>query len=153
LGTGIAEAGAMSVGKICVREVVVVSPEDSLRDATALMAAKDVGTLVVIDRERRPLGILTDRDVALRVVADGRDPEQTRVGGVMTAPAVTIPESAPIETALGRMAGIRARRLVVVDAAGRLVGILALDDLLDLLVEEAGLIGKILAGRSGGRGA
>jgi CBS domain-containing protein len=91
--------------------------------------------------------------VALRVVADGRDPEQTRVGGVMTAPAVTIPESAPIETALGRMAGIRARRLVVVDAAGRLAGILALDDLLDLLVEEAGLIGKILAGRSGGRGA
>jgi CBS domain-containing protein len=51
------------------------------------------------------------------------------------------------------MAGIRARRLVVVDAAGRLVGILALDDLLDLLVEEAGLIGKILAGRSSGRGA
>ncbi len=98
----------MSVGRICVREVVIVSPEDSLRDAAALMSAKDVGTLVVADRERRPLGILTDRDLALRVVADGRDPEQTRVGGVMTAPAVTIPESALIGKVLAGRSGDRA---------------------------------------------
>jgi CBS domain-containing protein len=137
----------MSVGRICVREVVIVSPEDSLRDATALMAAKNVGTLVVTDRERRPLGILTDRDVALRCAAEGRDPGSTHVADVMTHPALSIPDSTPIETALGRMAGARARRLLVVDAEGRLVGLLALDDVLELLVEESALVGKILARR------
>jgi CBS domain-containing protein len=91
--------------------------------------------------------VLTDRDIALRCVAEGRDPETTAVAALMSAPALCVHESTPIESALARMAGAPARRLVVVDDAGQLVGILALDDVLELLAEEAASIGRLLAGR------
>jgi CBS domain-containing protein len=67
----------------------------------------------------------------------------------MSAPATCVHEATPIETALARMAGVRARRLVVVDDDGRLVGILALDDILELLAEELTSIGKLLRQRGG----
>jgi CBS domain-containing protein len=136
---------ATSVGRICTREVIVVSPGDSVRDAACLMDEKGVGTVVVLDGEKRPVGILSDRDVALRCVAGGRDPESTRIADVMSQPALSVPESTSIEAALRRMAGAHARRLVVVDGGGRLAGLLALSDVLDLLVEESTLVGKILA--------
>ena len=137
----------MSAGRICVREVLVGAPEESVREAARRMQKGDVGTLVVVDAERRPVGMLTDRDITLRCVAEGRDPEQTPIAAVMTAPAVCIPESTSIEDALSRMLGISARRLVVTDAAGLLVGILALDDVAELLAEEAERIGRLLARR------
>jgi len=130
-----------------VREVRVASPDESVREAARRMQKADVGTLVVVDGERRPLGVLTDRDVALRCVAEGRDPERTPVAALMTAPATCVRESTPIEDALARMVAIRARRLAVTDDAGRLVGILALDDVVELLAEEAGQIGRLLARR------
>jgi CBS domain-containing protein len=111
------------------------------------MREAGVGTLVVVDDERRPVGVLTDRDVALRCVAERRDPDATPVAAAMTAPAVCVAEPTPIEDALQRMAGISARRLVVTDDDGRLVGILALDDVLELLVEEAESIGRLLRRR------
>jgi CBS domain-containing protein len=111
------------------------------------MAAADVGTVVVLGPERKPLGMLTDRDIALRCVAQGRDPETTAVAALMSAPARCVHESTPIESALARMASVPARRLVVVDDAEQLVGILALDDILELLAEEAASVGRLLAGR------
>ncbi len=137
----------MSAGRICVREVLVAEPEESVREAARRMQKADVGSLVVLDPDRRPVGILTDRDVTLRCVAEGRDPERTTISAVMTAPAVCVPESTPIEDALSRMVGIPARRLVVTDAAGRLAGILALDDVAELLAEEGERIGRLLARR------
>ncbi|MEN8161390.1 MAG: CBS domain-containing protein, partial [Myxococcota bacterium] len=89
----------------------------------------------------------TDRDVALRCVAQARDPDTTPVGSVMSAPVTSVHESAPIESALERMAGAQARRLVVVDDEGRLVGILALDDVLELLAEEFTSVGRLLQRR------
>jgi CBS domain-containing protein len=67
----------MSVGRICVREVWVASPEESVATAARRMAEHDVGTLVVVDEHRHPLGMLTDRDVTLRCVAAGRPPPPT----------------------------------------------------------------------------
>jgi CBS domain-containing protein len=135
----------MTVGRICVREVVVGSPNQTVTDAACRMAEHDVGSLVVINAERRPIGVLTDRDVALRCVAAGKEPNSTSVSSVMTTPIVSVHESTPIEVALDRMAGIHTRRLAVVDDDERLVGILAMDDVLELLLEEAESIGKILA--------
>jgi CBS domain-containing protein len=112
------------------------------------MAAADVGTVVVVGDAKRPAGILTDRDVALRCVAEGRDPDVTTVGDLMTRPAACVEESTPIESALARMAGAHARRLVVVDDDGGLVGILALDDVLELLAEEAATIGRLVGERA-----
>ena len=137
----------MSAGRICVRTVQVASPQESVRDAARRMREADVGTLIVVDAERRPLGVVTDRDVVLRCVAEGRDPDATAVAAVMTGPAACVGEATAIEEALRRMAAASARRLVVTDDEGRLAGILALDDVLDLLIEESEAIGRLLRRR------
>jgi CBS domain-containing protein len=139
----------MSVGAICVRSVQVASPEETLRAVAGRMAAAEVGTVVVLGGDRKPIGILTDRDVALRCVAQRRDPDATEVGQVMSAPVSCVHESTPIESALTRMVGTHTRRLAVVDDDERLVGILALDDVLELLAEELTSVGKLLRQRTG----
>ena len=139
----------MSAGRICSRTVVLAAPDEHVADAAARMEREGVGTLVVTDDDARPLGILTDRDVALRCVGRGLDSHATEVGDVMTAPVRTVPEATPIEDALSYMASGGHRRLVVTeDDDGALAGILALADVLDLLVEEAATIGRILRGQS-----
>ncbi len=137
----------MTAGKICVRTVHVASRAESAREAALRMREADVGTLVVVDDERRPIGVVTDRDVALRCVAEGGNPDSTPIGAIMTAPVVCVSEQTPIEDALRRMAGVAARRLAVTDDEGRLAGILALDDVVELLVEEAETIGRLLQRR------
>jgi len=139
----------VSVGVICVRSVQVASPEETVRAVTARMADAGVGTVVVLGEDRKPVGILTDRDIALRCVAQRRDPDTTEVGSVMSVPVTCVHESTPIETALARMAGVHTRRLVVLDDEERLVGILALDDVLELLAEELASVGKLLRQRAG----
>jgi CBS domain-containing protein len=138
----------MSAGKICVRSVVIASHGESLREAASRMIAKDVGSLVVLDAEKRPIGIVTDRDLVARCLAERRDPDATTIGEVMSKPAAHVLERTSIEDALTEMRRARARRLPVVDEQGRLVGILTLDDVLELLAEETATIGRLLAGRS-----
>jgi CBS domain-containing protein len=137
----------MSVGRICVRTVHVAASDESVAAAARRMREADVGALIVVDASRRPLAALTDRDVVLRCVAEGRDPDRTPISAVMTTPIHSVREETPIETALERMAGSASRRLAVVDRDDHLVGILALDDVVDLLVEEATSIGRILEHR------
>ena len=137
----------MTVGRICVRSVDIVKPNESVREAARRMREADVGALIVIDDKRFPMGIITDRDIALRCVAGDRDPDDTVVSEAMTCPVLCVSESTPIEEALRRMAGIAARRIGVTDPDGRLAGILALDDVLELLVEEAETIGRLLKRR------
>jgi CBS domain-containing protein len=134
----------MSIGRVCTRSVCVASPEESARIAARRMRDERVGTLVVLDAQGRPSGVITDRDLAVRVLAAGRDPDATPLRELMSQPAVCATEATPIEDALSRMAGTSSRRLVITDDGGKLVGILALDDVLELLVEEAETIGRIL---------
>lgn len=136
----------MSVGRICVRTVHVVGPRENARDAARRMVTEGVGTLVVLGGDRRPVGFLTDRDLMFHCIAEGRDATRTPVEEIMAAPVVLVPESLPIEDALVRMAETRVRRLAVVDPAGCLAGVLALDDVLELLCEEFGSIARLLKG-------
>lgn len=134
----------MSVERICNEAVVVVSPDDTVLEAVRRMEQYSVGTLVVVDGEKVPVGIVTDRDVALRCVAHGLDAEASEVSDVMSEPVHTVEEGTPIEDALSSMAALGVRRLPVVDESGRLMGILALDDVIDLLSEEAEMIRSLL---------
>jgi len=136
----------MSVGRICVRTVHVAEPGENAREAARRMANKGVGTLIVLDQDRRPVGFVTDRDLMFHCVAEGRDPNLTTLETVMSAPVVTAADDLPIEDALARMAETRVRRLAIVDAAGHLVGLLALDDVLELFAEEFAAIGRLLRG-------
>lgn len=136
----------MSAGRICSRVVVTASPNESIRIAAQRMAEKDVGTIVVVDPSRVPeaVGIITDRDLAIRCIAGRLEPDQTQVSKVMTAPVQSVDEETPIEEALSKMAGAATRRLVVTGKGGSLIGILSLDDVLELLVEEAASIARLL---------
>lgn len=136
----------MSVGRICSRVVATATPTETVRTAARRMADNDVGTLVIIDPEgaRPAMGIVTDRDVAIRGVASGLDLDRTPVSQIMTTPVHSVNESTPIEQALARMANSATRRLLVTGDRDRPIGILSLDDVLHLLSAEAGSIGRLL---------
>ena len=133
----------MSIGTICKRGVVTVRPFDDLTKAAALMRREHIGYLVVVEPDVlqggvRPVGVLTDRDIVIAVVAGGADPKALRVDDVMTESPVIVKESSTVAAALQAMRHIGVRRVPVVDAFGRLEGILALDDIIETLASELG---------------
>lgn len=134
----------MTVGRICMREVDLAEPYESVYVAAQRMHARKVGTLVVVDPQQQPVGIITDRDLTVRVLAQCLDPVETTVGDVMTRHPKTVSENEPIEQALAVMRSGPFRRVPVVDRRGALVGVLSLDDVLDLLSEEFSQIGQLL---------
>lgn len=106
-------------------------------DETAVAAARrmrdfKVGCVIVV-RNARPVGILTDRDLAIRVVAAGLDPERTPVSEIVTYDATTVPRDAGIESAVRLMSERGVRRLPIVTDEGRVTGIVTADDLMVLL--------------------
>lgn len=134
----------MSVGRICTRIVETAAADESVRVASNRMKVERVGTLVVLDSDGRPKGIVTDRDIALRVVGERRDPDTTPLSAVMTSPVDAINEDTTIDWALHRMADRGVRRLIVVDDEGMMSGLLSMDDVLALLIEEAQDVGSLL---------
>ena len=134
----------MSVGRICQRDVFFAEPHENVLTAAQRMCERNVGTLVVLNNARKPLGVLTDRDVLAKVVAENKSPGATKVVDVMTADPRTVSEETPIEEALARMRAGGFRRLPVVDIDGGLVGLVSLDDILGLLAEEFTEVGQLL---------
>ena len=108
--------------------VVTVSPEAMLIDAARLMRDTDIGPLPVSERGRI-LGVLTDRDITVRAVANGRSPQSTRVSEVTTPEVVSCLETDDVRRAAEIMQSAQLRRLVVVSSDGRLAGIVSLGDL------------------------
>ncbi len=134
----------MSVGRICTRYVDLADPEETVQAAARRMLERKVGTLVILDPAKRPVGLLTDRDLVLRGLAQGKDPRQTSVGEVMTTEPKTVTEGTPIEQALALMRSGAFRRLPVVGGDGTLVGLVSLDDILSLLAEELREVGTLV---------
>jgi len=137
----------MTVGRICCSEVDLVEPDETVHAAAQRMLQRNVGTLLVVDEARRPVGIVTDRDLTLRVLAKGLS-DETLVDEVMTPQPRTIRLDAPIASALATMRSTSVRRLPVVDPEGSLIGILSLDDVLSAMVENVVTIGGIIEGES-----
>jgi CBS domain-containing protein len=137
----------MTAGEVCNRQVVFTRAEASILDAVALMKAHHVGDVVVVrdpDGERVPIGILTDRDVALAVDRLLRLP-RLRVADLMSADLVTSPEHASLYDVLKKMQSHGIRRLPVVNDSGGLEGILTFDDVIELLSEELTDLAKLVA--------
>ena len=136
----------MAVGRICSRVVVTASPEESVRAGARRMADHQVGSLVVVatDGPTSAIGMVTDRDIVVRCVAGYLDPDITPLAAIMTAPARSVDESTPIEEAILEMSRGATRRLVVTGDDGAPVGILSLDDVLDLVLGELGPVRKLL---------
>lgn len=134
----------MNVAAICTRLPETISREDTVLDAARQMQDHEVGTLVVSDEKGMPEGIVTDRDIVIRCVAEQLRPEKTKVGRVMTAEVHAVHEEMSVEAALEEMADKEVRRLVVVNDAGRVAGIVSLDDFLEGIVETTADVGRLL---------
>lgn len=138
----------MSIGEICNREVVIAQRETTVLEASRLMRQYHVGDLVVVDEtdgKRVPVGIVTDRDVVLEVVSMELDASVLTAGDIMGLELATVRESEGIFETIRYMRTKGVRRLPVVDAQGALIGIITLDDLLELLTEEMSELSKLVS--------
>ena len=124
----------MPVKDLIQRKVVTIEPEDPVMLAAQRMKDKMVGSLVVLDGDK-PAGIITDRDIAIRVVGAGKDPT-IPVREVMTRDPITIRDDASFFDLTKAFREAAVRRLIVVDKDGKLVGLISIDDILELLTTE-----------------
>jgi CBS domain-containing protein len=135
----------MSIGEYCQRDVRTIDVGASLREAARRMADEGVGCLVAV-QGTAPRGVLTDRDLAMRVLREGIDPDQGRVADVLAEDPLVVHAASPLRAASALMRRRAVRRLPVLDEQERLVGVIALDDLLGLLARElAGLADAVAA--------
>ena len=141
----------MKTADVCKRDVAVVRRDTPLVETARVMRERHGGCVVVVDELRpgRPIGIVTDRDVVVEVVAAGMDPRTMCAGEIMSAPLVTAREDDDALEALRAMRFRGVRRVPVVDAEGFLAGIATLDDLLELAGEALNdVVGAITSERS-----
>lgn len=139
----------VNIGEICNREVIVALREMPVLEAAQLMRQHHVGTIVVCEpvngEGRIPVGIVTDRDIVLEVVATELRADTITIGDIMSPALVTVAETAEVSEALELMRSKGVRRLPVVGAEGRLAGIVAVDDLVELLAEVLTDVAKVVA--------
>lgn len=133
----------MTAKQICNSDVDVITADETAQVAAGRMHARKVGSLVVVNERQEPIGIVTDRDLAVRIVAEGKD-STTTIGDVMTHDPETVREETPIEDALRIMRNGSFRRVPVVDRNDRLAGLLSLDDILHLLARDLARVGDLV---------
>lgn len=142
----------MKAGDICNHKVVTVSPEDSIRRAAELMRQHHVGDVVVANRSNgflTPLGILTDRDIVIEVIAENVDLDDVSVRDTMTDRLITAKEDDDLLATVMQMRENGVRRLPVVDGKGQLVGILSADDVIGLVARELAEVWALIVRQQG----
>jgi CBS domain-containing protein len=139
----------MTLKTLCNREVLVAYQENTLLDAAVLMRKYHAGDVVIVEERnglRYPVGIVTDRDIVIEVIAQGLAIDAVTIGDLMCHELVLAQEDDDLLDAIQLMRQKGVRRLPVVDKNGVLAGILTVDDLIELIAEQlqamAGLIGK-----------
>jgi len=138
----------MKIGEICSRVVVFAARDMTLAEASKLMREHHVGCLVVLEesgRGRIPVGIVTDRDIVVEVLAVGLDYRTVKVGEIMSSELISAREDDGMLDALQLMRRRGVRRLPVIAASGELAGIVTIDDLLEIVAEQLGDLVKAIA--------
>lgn len=135
----------MRIGEICTVQTVYCERDETVQGAAMLMRKHHVGDLVVVEPagERVPVGIVTDRDIVVSVIALGLDPASLLVGDIMSSDLLTTSENDDVYETIERMRYRGIRRVPVVNKAGGLTGIVSADDLLEFLAEEMGELSRI----------
>jgi CBS domain-containing protein len=136
----------MAIGEFCNREVVFVTREMNIPEAAQLMREHHVGDLVVVDQvdgKRVPVGIVTDRDMVIEVIARSLDLNEFSVGDIMGQQLVSVQEKEGVFETIRLMRSNGVRRIPVLNPEGGLAGIVSADDMLDLLAEEMSELAKI----------
>ena len=138
----------MPIGELAIRQVVVASRETSVLDAAKLMRQYHVGDVVITDEtdgKRLPIGIVTDRDIVLEVLAQGVDAATLSVGDIMGGDLITVREYEGAFQTIQLMRAKGARRAPVVDKEGTLIGIVSADDFIELLAQELSELAKLIS--------
>jgi CBS domain-containing protein len=128
----------MTIGEYCNRDVTISAPDTSIIEAAKLMRQHHVGDLVVVESQvgkNLPIGIVTDRDLVLEVLAQDIDPDSLSIRDIMSTDLVTVLESETFLSVLDIMQKQRVRRTLVVDDHGGLQGIFTADDAIELVAE------------------
>ena len=139
----------MSIGAFCTREVVIAERDTGVVELAQLMRKHHVGDVVVVEKQGDlvvPVGIITDRDIVVELIAAQVDLDSVTTGDIMNPELITAMEKEGIWDTLQRMRSKGIRRLPVINEDGGLEGILTVDDLIELLADELALLAKI-AGR------
>ena len=137
----------MPIGEICTREVIMARRDITIEQAAELMRVNHVGDLLIVEYfngDQVPVGILTDRDIAVAVVAMKLDPASLSAGDVMTQDPATATEDQSVLETIQQMRAAGVRRLPVVTGRGALVGIVSTDDVIQLLAEEITELAKLI---------
>ncbi|HLJ73042.1 MAG TPA: CBS domain-containing protein [Thermoanaerobaculia bacterium] len=108
---------------------VYVSDKDSIRDVARIMAREDTGVVPVCDNSRKIIGMITDRDIVVRLVAEGKDPANAKVNEAMTKNVRAVKEDSTIDEALNVMKSAEVRRVPVVNSRNEIVGIVSMGDI------------------------
>jgi CBS domain-containing protein len=130
----------MLIKDLYIANVVVCDPQTSVARAASMMRHEHVGDVVVVDNPKEegvPLGVVTDRDLAVEVLGQELDPGKTTVGAIMKRPVVIARESEDASVVIERMRTHGVRRIPVVAGEGEIVGIVSLDDMLGALISDA----------------
>jgi len=127
----------MQLRYVYTPDVVRCTGDTDALTAAGMMRHRHVGALVIVDSENAPIGVVTDRDLVVQVLAEGLDPRKTAIGPLARKPVVIAEEEEELKTAVERMRTHGIRRLPIVNRSGALVGITTLDDVLGYIVEEA----------------
>lgn len=127
----------MRVQEIMTTNPTCCTPEQKTNEAAKMMVECDCGELPVVDQQRKPVGVVTDRDIVVRVVARDKDPRECPVRDAMTGPAVTVTVETSLEDCRRLMEEKQIRRIPVVDKNGAVVGIVALADIVRHANEDA----------------
>ena len=129
----------MKCSEVMTRDPVCCLPEDTIQQAALLMTKRDVGSLPVVvdDATRTLVGVISDRDIVVRLVAEGKDCARERIGRVMTRDPISCRPDESLEEAIHRMTERQVRRIPVVDSDNRVVGIIAQADVATRSDEES----------------
>jgi len=142
-------ARVTTISSICRRDIAFTTRETTVAAAAKLMRHGHVGSLVVVEQmnggRRVPVGIVTDRDIVVDVIATGLDPATITVGDIMAGNLVVGRETDSVPETLEIMKSKGVRRLPTVDGEGQLAGIVTADDLLEVLAEELNELAGVLA--------
>ena len=137
----------MRIGEICVRDVITATRDTPVLEAARLMRSRHVGDVVVIETGKRgpvPVGIVTDRDIVVGIIAPRIDVSRLTLGDVMGRDLITVPEAQDVFETVEQMQRHGVRRLPVIDKEGSLFGIVSIDDLVQFLAIHLSELSRIV---------
>lgn len=136
------KSDSRSARDVMTANPTTVSEKDSIRDAARIMAKEDTGVVPVVDG-RKVIGMVTDRDIVVRLIAEGKDPAKARVNECMTKSVRSVKEDTLVAEVLSVMSSAQVRRVPVVNASDELVGIVSIGDI-STETNEDGNVGKAI---------